>query len=300
MQRQATTRIRWSGIGLSLLFAVCLISAPALGSSSPKKRSKSDRDIGAIGHRKIAKLDPTWYSFEREKQIGAQWSASLERSTPLLRDAITAAYVERLANTVAQNSDAQGIPITVRIVDSEEVYALTLPAGYQYITRGLLLRIDNEGELASMLARGIAHTALRSAMREASKEAVARIATTPLIFGPSDKNPPPSSSTVRWLLKTKRDDESDADYFGLQYLYKSGYDPECFITFVQTVWPANPSKPAETKLSPFPPLPERLKALQEEISDILPKRDSAVTNTPEFANFREHLLKLNAPKSETK
>jgi predicted Zn-dependent protease len=288
-------------MGISLLFAVCLIATPALGSSSPKKRSKSDRDIGAIGHRKIANVDPTRYSPEREKQIGAQWSASFERSTPLLSGPTIAAYVERLAHTVVQNSDAQQIPITVRIIDSEEVYAFTFPAGYQYITRGLLLRIGSEGELASVLARGIAHTALRSAIRESTKEAVARIATTPLIFGPSDKNTPPSSSTVRWLLKTKWEDELDADYFGLQYLYKSGYDPECFLNFVQTAWPADPSgKPAATSLSQFPPLSERLKALQEEISDVLPKRDGAVTNTPGFADFREHLLKLNPPKVGTK
>lgn len=153
-------------MGLSLLVAVCLISTPVLGSSSPIKRSESDRDIGAIGHRKIAnRRDQDSSLLEMEKRIGAQLSTSLERSNPLLRDVTTALYVERLAQTVAQNSDAR-FPITVRIIDSEEVYALTLPAGYQYITRGLLLRIINEGELASVLARGIAHTALRSAMHE--------------------------------------------------------------------------------------------------------------------------------------
>jgi beta-barrel assembly-enhancing protease len=286
-------------MGISLLFVVCLIATPALGSSSPKKRSKSDRDIGAIGHRKINV--PTLDSSEREKQIGAQWSASFERSTSLLRDPTISAYVGWLAHTVAQNSDAQQIPITVRIIDSEDVKASTFPGGYQYISRGLLLRIRNEGELASVLARGIAHTALHSAIREFSKEAIAKIATTPLIFGPSDKNTPPSSSTVRWLLKTKWEDEFDADYFGLQYLYKSGYDPECFLSFVQTAWPTDPSeKPAAAALNQFPPPPERLKALQEEINDVLPKRNGMVTNTPEFADFREHLLKLSSPNSETK
>src|SRR5271167_3966747 len=110
-------------MGLTLLFAVCLISSPVLGSSSPRKRSKSDRDIGAIGHRKIANVDANSYSLEKEKEIGAQWSTTFERSTTLLHDATTAAYVERLANIVAQNSDTQ-IPMTVRIIDSEEIYAL--------------------------------------------------------------------------------------------------------------------------------------------------------------------------------
>jgi len=289
-------------MGLFLLFAVCLISTPVLGSSSPKKRSKSDRNIGAIGHRKIANGDANWFSPENEKKMGAQWSAAFERSTQLLFDPTIADYVEGVAHTVAQNSDAR-IPVTVRIIDREEVYALTLPGGYLYLTRGLLLRIGNEGELASVLARGIAHTALRSSMNELTRENIARLATIPLIFvGTPGNNTSASSLAVPLtLLKFKRDDEFDADYFGLQYLYKSGYDPECFIRIVQTVSDANPySTPTAKALSPFPPLPERLRALQEEISGILPKRDGAVTNTPEFADFRKQLLKLSSPRPETK
>ena len=106
-------------------------------------------------------------------------------------------------------------------------------------------------------------------------------------------------SYVRDLAQKKRDEferkeELNADYFGVQYLYKSGYDPGCFLTIIQTVWTDNSPKVFIT----FPPVSERLKALQEEISEILPKRDGAVTNTPEFAVFREHLLKLNSPKPE--
>jgi predicted Zn-dependent protease len=287
---------------MSLLFAVCLISTPTSGSSSPRKRSKSDRDISAIGHRKIANGDPNWFSHEKEKEIGSQWSTAFERSTTLLYDANTAAYVGRLARTVAQNSDAQ-IPITVRIIDSEEIYALTLPGGYQYITRGLLMQVGEECELAGVLARGIAHTALRSAVNELTKENIARIATIPLIVvgAPSNNTSFSSSAVPLTVLKFKRDDEFDADYFGLQYFYKSGYAPECFVRIVQTVSAAHPpSTPTSAALSPFPPLPERLEALQNEISDVLPKRDGAVTNTPGFADFREHLLKLNPPKSETK
>ncbi len=295
-------------LSLALAFTVGFLSSPVLGSSvPPRKRSKADRDIAAIGHRRIACSDAcigNWYSIEQEKKIGGQLSASLEQSTPLLRDPITAAYLEGLAKTMAQNSDTQ-MPITVRVTDSESVYALTLPSGYQYISRGLLLRLQSEGELASVLARGIAHTALRSATREYTRANLMKAMTIPVIFEGQSTISSTSDSGLGaplTLLKFRRDEELDADYFGVQYLYKAGYDTNSFVSFIQTVWPASgiSGKPTSTAFSSFPPVAVRLKALEKEISDILPKRGGAVTTTPEFIAFREHLLSLEPPKSEAK
>jgi len=287
-------------MGMSLLFAVCLIATPVLGSSSPKKRSKSDRDIGAIGHRKIAYEATNWIPIEYEKKMGEQYSIAFEGTTRLLFDPTITDYVERVAHAVAQNSDAR-VPITVRIIDSEEVDARVLPGGYLYLTRGLLLRVGNEGELASVLARAIAHSALRSGI---NLLLTARVGTPSLTFGRELTAGPifreGTAQRKADVMRAKREEEFDADYFGLQYLYKSGYDPECFISFVQKVWPADATgTPAATALSAFPPLPERLEALQKEISDILPKRDGASTNTPEFAGFHEQVLKISSPRSET-
>ena len=169
-------------LSLALLFAVGFLSNSVFGSSvPPRKRSKADRDIAAIGHRQITctvKCIGNWYSLDQEKTIGGQLSASLEQSTPLFHDPMTAAYLDRLAKTIAQNSDTQ-MPTTVRVADSEKVYAFTLPGGYQYISRGLLLQVQSEGELASVLARGIAHTALRSATKEATRANLTRVMTIP-------------------------------------------------------------------------------------------------------------------------
>jgi predicted Zn-dependent protease len=283
MQRQAIARVCRLRMRISLPFAVCLISTFVAGSSSPAKRSESDRDISAIGHRKIAnRRDLDSYSFETEKRLGAQLSSNLDRSTSLLHDATTAAYVERLAKTVVRNSDSR-FPITLRIIDSEEVYAFTLFGGYQYISRGLLLKLGNECEVASVLARGIAHTALHSAMHEPTRIA-------------ADGDSSRRDAVNKKIDKFDREEELSADYFGIQYLYKSGYDPGCFLTVVQTVWTDNPAK----EFRAFPPVPERVKALQDEIGDILPKRDGAVTNAPEFHDWREHLLKMYPSKPETK
>jgi predicted Zn-dependent protease len=102
------------------------------------------------------------------------------------------------------------------------------------------------------------------------------------------------SSAPLAFLKFSRNDESAADFFGIQYLYKSGYSPECFITFIQKVWPPA-AQPAAYTFSSFPPVAERLKSLRTEINEILPRRSTAVVNTEQFARFREHLLTLLPP-----
>lgn len=294
---------RWSTLGLALILTTGFLSNSA-HSSSDKKRAREARDINTIGHRVIGYQQGlgNWYSLEKEKEIGAQVSGAFEKSTTLLADPITQNYLDRLAQTIARNSDSQ-LPVTLRVIDSDDSYALTLLGGYQYITRGLLLQLQSEGELAAAIARGIAHTALRSATGEATRTSLMKMMTVPLIFtgqdGVAANSTDPGLAVPLTFLKFRREDESAADYFGVQYLYKSGYAPECFIRFIQKAWPPSGTVTAKA-FSPFPPLPERLKAVEKEIEEILPQRSGTITNTDEFAAFRKHLLSLTPAKPSPK
>ena len=288
----------------SLRLLLCAAVLVNQGSASSKRHEeKAYRDVNAIGHRDLGceKGMGNWYSVDQEKSAGAEWAASFERSNPLLRDSATDTYLDTLAQKIAHNSDAQ-FPITIHVIDTDDSYSFTLPGGYQYITRGLLLQAGSEGELAAELARGIAHTAMCTEARLQTRANLAQLATIPLIFAGSD----PANGTSHELsvpltmLKFKRAFELRADYFGIQYLYKSGYDPESFIHFVQKVWPQPLPGQASVAFSSFPPTVERVKALEKEVSEILPKRDGAVTDTPEFVRFHEHLLTLAPPKPATR
>ena len=91
-------------------------------------------------------------------------------------------------------------------------------------------------------------------------------------------------------LKMRRDDELDADYFGVQYLYKAGYDPKAFTDFILRVWGTSAAgEKLPTNLSTFPPVDERLADLRKEISELLPPRADAKVSTPDFGGFKEHL-----------
>lgn len=286
----------------NLALLVVLASSAWLPPLAFAKKCKSDRDIGAIGHRQIpcgVTNVSNWYSVEKEKQLGTEMAAGFDKNIKFVDDAPTVAYINRLAQNLLQNSDSR-IPITLRVVDSDDVYGITLAGGYQYLTRGLILKMQSEGELASALARGIAHTAMRSATRELTQaNLIGMVMIAQRTSSPANSTSAYDLANSLTLLSLKRDDELRADYFGTQYLYKAGYDPECFIRFVQTVWPVTAPTTTQTSkaFSTFPPTPARIKTLREEIEKILPSRNGAVADTPEFREFREHLLSVTPPTS---
>lgn len=266
------------------------VSSAAASPIPQNKRSKSDADIKAIGHRSIGH-DTNFYSSQKEKELGKSLSQEVERKATVLKDPAIMVYIERVAQNVAHNSDAH-FPITVTVINSDSVNAFTLAGGYQCVTLGLLLRLEEEGELASMLARGIAHTALRSATREATKKEMMQLASIPA--GPLGTGVPTANGVnlaiPLTVLKMRRDDELDADYFGVQYLYKAGYDPKTFTDYVQRVWgTSTTSEKLPTNLSMYPPVDERLAALGKEISEILPSRADAKVSAPDFDAFKERL-----------
>jgi beta-barrel assembly-enhancing protease len=273
-----------------VIFVLVGVSS-ATGSPIPQnKRSKSDADIKAIGHRSITH-DTNFYSSQKEKELGKSLSQEVEQKSTALKDPAIMVYIERVAQNVAHNSDAHFL-ITVTVINSDSVNAFTLAGGYQYVTLGLLLRLEGEGELASVLARGIAHTALRSATREATKNEMMQLAG---ISARSLGTGGPSDNEVNLAIpltvpKMRRDDELDADYFGVQYLYKAGYDPRTFTDFIQRVWGTSTTgEKMPTNLSMFPPLDERLAALRKEISEILPPRTDAKVSAADFDAFKERL-----------
>ena len=126
-----------------------------------------------------------------------------------------------------------------------------------------------------------------------------QLATIPFVMsGPvgSSSNSIPMAVPLT-QLKFRPDGKFDANYFAVQYVYKTGYDPKCFVSFVQRIWGSGSAANAKISrtFSSYPPLEERLHALQNEISEILPLRDGATVSTSEFDAFLE---RLRAQKSE--
>ena len=254
-------------------------------------------DINAIGKRKIVNMD--WYSLAKEKALGDEQARRFEQNIRFVVDPAVTEYVDRLGQKLAQNSDVQ-VPVSIKVIDSadtNETDAFSVTGGHVYVTSGLILDCENEAELAGTIAHAIAHVAARHAMRLLINLELANLLSSPLTTV-SDPQGKAGIALPITFLKFRRDYEMEADYFGIQYLYKSGYDPMVFLARLQKEDKQNTLKPntlgAHFAVMPLPS--ERIGAAEKEISRILPQNDHLIVDTPEFDSIKARLAERKTPK----
>src|SRR6266581_1354499 len=255
----------------------------------------SKEDVEAIGNRGVGK-GVNFYSLEREIALGKQLAQEVERSSKLIDDPVVTEYVNRVGQNLVRNSDAR-VPFTIKVIDSDEVNAFALPGGFFYVNSGLVLRAQEESELAGVMAHEIAHVTLRHGTKNATKGQIMQLATIPLILlGPGGWAgygiyQAANLAIPLTYLKFSRDDERQADYFGLEYMYKAGYDPNSYVTFFERVQADERRRPGTIPkvFSTHPPTPERIQNTQKEIAKILPNRDQYIVSTSEFDSVKARL-----------
>jgi beta-barrel assembly-enhancing protease len=291
------------------------ISLPPVVQQPDDSRVKHDgskSDVDAIGNRKVGKRGlGDWYSLESEIRMGKEYAQQVEASAKLIQDPVITEYVNRIGQNLVRNSDAQ-VPFTIKVIDSDEVNAFALPGGFFYVNTGLILAADEESELAGVMAHEIAHVAARHATRQMTRAQWANIGTIPLIFvgggiGYAVRSVAGLALPLTFL-SFSRGYESEADYLGLQYMYKSGYDPNAFVAFFEKLQAREKKKPGTLAkaFSTHPPTPDRIAKSQDEISRILPARPQYIVTTSEFDQVKARLAslenrrKLITPKDENK
>src|SRR5216683_2472018 len=255
----------------------------------------SREDVEAIGNRGVGK-GINLYSLEREISLGKQLAQEVERSSKLIDDPIVTEYVNRVGQNLVRNSDAR-VPFTIKVIDSDEVNAFALPGGFFYVNSGLILRAQEESELAGVMAHEISHVTARHGTKNATKGELMQLATIPLILlGPGGWAGYGIYQGLNLAipityLKFSRDAEREADFLGLQYMYKAGYDPNSYVTFFERIQADEKRRPGTIPkvFSSHPPTPERIENTQKEIARILPAKSEYIVTTSEFDSVKSRL-----------
>ncbi|MFY9753132.1 MAG: M48 family metallopeptidase [Candidatus Acidiferrales bacterium] len=266
--------------------------------AEPGVKPGSKQDVNAIGNRSVGKgLD--FYSLEHEIALGKQLAQEVDKSAKFIDDPVVVEYVNRVGQNLVRNSDAR-VPFTIKVIDSDQVNAFALPGGFFYVNSGLILHADEESELAGVMAHEIAHVCARHGTKQQTKGDIVQAgAMVAMIFIPYSWAGYAMYEGMQFaipmtFLKFSRADEAEADYLGLQYMYKAGYDPNSFVTFFEKVEALEKKQPGTIPkfFSTHPPTPERIVACQKEISTILPSRPEYIVSTSEFDMVKARLQML--------
>jgi predicted Zn-dependent protease len=264
-----------------------------------KVKPGSKDDIDAIGSRNIGggKGLGNWYSIESEVRMGREYAQMIDNEVKLVKDPIVTEYVNRIGQNIVRNSDAK-VPFTIKVIDSPEVNAFALPGGFFYVNSGLLLVASEEAELAGVMAHEIAHVAARHAVRQLTRANLANFASIPLIFvGGGIGYAARSAAGVgvpMGFMKFSRGFEEDADYLGLQYMFKAGYDPQSYLTFFEKIQAMEKKKQGTLSkvFASHPPIEKRVAKIQDQTDRKLPARLHYVVSTSEFDEVKTRVAIL--------
>ena len=274
-------------------------TAPAQPADPDKvKHDGGKADVDAIGNRKVGGRGVgNWYSIETDIKMGKQYSQMVDSSSKFVVDPVVTEYVNRLGQNLVRNSDAQ-VPFSFKIIDSDVVNAMSLPGGFVYVDSATILAADGEAELAGVMAHEIAHVCARHATRQLTRSQYANFATIPLIFVGGGIGYAAYEAAGLALpltfLSFQRSFEAEADYLGLQYMYKAGYDPQSFVAFFEKLQAMEKQKPGTLAkaFASHPQTPDRIAKSQEEIEKILPARQEYTVTTSEFDDVKSRLASL--------
>ncbi len=296
--------MKWRVLVLSAVLGASHVSQSLLLADA------KNSNVEDIGNRDINKGNWNFTSLEKEIALGRSLATEIEKQVKLVKDPEITEYVSRVGQNIVRNSDAK-VPFTIKVIDSEEINAFALPGGFLYVNSGLITTADEESELAGVLAHEIAHVTARHGTEQHAKATIADLARIPLVIF--------SGGLAQLVynvyglvvplqfLQFSRGAEAEADYLGVQYLYKTGYDPAAFISYFEKVQAQEKKKPGKLSkiFSTHPPTAARIEKSQKNIATVLPERDEYVLSTSEFDKIKAKLIALDnarkpAPGEESK
>ena len=276
-------------------------SLPSPGESlDPHIKAGSEDDVAAVGTRNIGGRGMgNWYSTDWEIRNGKSYSMEIEKSAHLVTDPVVVEYVNRVGQNIVKNSDCK-VPFTIKVIDSDEINAMALPGGFFYVNSGLIMAADEEAELAGVMAHETAHVCAHHAAREATRMNYAQIGSIPLMIMTSGSYTGYGIYEAMQLaipitfLQFSRNFEGEADWLGLQYMYRAGYDPQALIQFFEKIDALEKHKPGTLAkvFSDHPQTPDRIGRSEDEIATIMPARPEYMVTTSEFDDVKSRLARI--------
>jgi beta-barrel assembly-enhancing protease len=239
-----------------------------------------------IGKRNINQQQINFYSVEKEQALGNRLAAEFEQTSRIVEGSVVTAYLTGLVRNLTLHSDAT-VPISIKVVNSEEVNAFALPGGFLYVNLGLMRAVETEAELVAVVSHLIAHVAARHGIEMASKAELLIMASYQHIYFADWIGVNLNYTLPLGLLSFARKNEFEADVLAAQYSWAAGYDPTGLIKFYEKS-SQSPASNAPSSFNPHPQPLVRISKLKELIA-LFPVRENLIATTEEFNRMKASL-----------
>jgi MAF protein len=212
-----------------------------------------------------------YYSTDQELQMGVSMSKQIEKEYKLVGDPLVGKRVADIGKKIAAVSDRKDIQYSFKVLDEDDINAVSLPGGGVYVFKGLVDIVANDDELAGVLAHEVGHIVARHSVKK--MQAVMGYTLVNLLTIPVPKSGAAMSAAdaafTELLLGYGREDELLADTLGARYAKRAGYDPHKMISFLQKLDDHNRRRPLRPRsyLKTHPYVPDRIRVVKQELGE---------------------------------
>lgn len=276
--------LRGSSCGLSAALVLALAGCAQLMQLQPDQLASLAGDVKHA----VAPV-----SVEEEEQIGQESAAVLLGASPPVNNPAMQAYVNRVGRWVALHSDRPDLPWQFAVLDDNDIDAYAAPGGYVFITKGLLLRLHSEAELAGVLGHEITHVVRKHHLNEIRRDSrLALVGTAAQLemqqhgYNSQVLAQIAAAAKLVYSRGLDKDDEFQADREGVVLAARSGYDPYALLEVLQMLQSIDPKSSKMALLLKTHPSPAaRIAALSEAMqAGDMERYGNQVEGTERFAS----------------
>jgi predicted Zn-dependent protease len=220
------------------------------------------------GGKKSLILIPT----ETEVELGKDVVKEVESTEKVLTDQEVQNYVSKVGRKVAKVCDRKDVTYSFKVLDSEEINAFACPGGFIYIYKGLMKQMDNEAQLAAVLAHEVGHVVARHSIKRLQAiygySIVMEVALGEKMGQTARQMVDAAAGVI--LLGYGRENEYEADEYGILYAKKAGYNPKGMVQVFEKFKQMEGRRPStfEKLLMSHPPAGDRINNGNKEIQKI--------------------------------
>ncbi len=235
-------------------------------------------------------------SVDEEKKLGNQFATEVEKQHQVVKDPEIQGYVEKIGNRLLTGAKQKDFDYTFKVVKDDSVNAFAIPGGHVYVHTGLIKAANSEDEIAAVMAHEINHAVARHGTRQLTQQ-YGYALVMQMLLGQNPNQLAQIAASLfgqAGMMSYSRSMESQADYLGVDTMYRAGYNPQGMVTFfgkLQSLERQSPNSISKY-FSSHPLTSERITTVQNEIKT-MPPREWAPENSSEFQRIKNKVGQIH-------